>query len=68
MISLRQLEICFVIAFLTFLIYSLYHAASIPTVHKSYATNGCVKVINYDENFSYTCENMPEVYNIDWVM
>ena len=41
-------------------------AASMPDVHFSYATNECVKVINYtDEIFS--CESLPAKFNHVWV-
>ena len=38
-----------------------------PDVHVSNATGECVKVINYDQRFDYTCENYPEKYNHVWV-
>ena len=41
-------------------------AAAMPDVHFSYATNQCVKVVNYtDEEF--TCENYPSKFNHVWV-
>lgn len=41
-------------------------AASMPDVHFSYATNECVKVINYtDEIFS--CESLPTKFHHVWV-
>lgn len=42
-------------------------AAHMPDVHVSHSTGECVKVINYDERFDYTCENLPEKYNHVWV-
>jgi hypothetical protein len=40
---------------------------SIPDVHTSYSTNACVKVINYNETDSYSCEYLPAKYNHVWV-
>lgn len=38
----------------------------LPDVHFSYATNECVKVVNYtDEQF--TCANYPTKFNHVWV-
>ena len=45
----------------------LVSTASIPDVHVSYSTDECVKVINYDENDNYSCENMPSKFNHVWV-
>ena len=42
-------------------------AAEMPDVWFSYSTDECVKVINYDERFNYTCENYPSKYNHVWV-
>lgn len=41
--------------------------ANMPDVHISNTTGECVKVINYDERFDYTCENYPSKYNHVWV-
>ena len=46
---------------------SLVSAASMPDVHISHSTGECVEVINYDERFDYTCENLPKKYNHIWV-
>ena len=43
------------------------YAAKLPDVHVSHSTGECVEVINYDERFNYTCENLPEKYNHVWV-
>ena len=41
-------------------------ALSMPTAYFSYATNECVKVINYtDEQFD--CSNYPSKFNHVWV-
>ena len=46
--------------------YATNEALSAPDVHVSYATNECVKVVNYtDEIFS--CENLPSKFNHVWV-
>ena len=42
------------------------NALSMPDAHFSYATNECVKVINYtDEQFD--CSNYPSKFNHVWV-
>lgn len=41
--------------------------ARMPDVHVSNTTGECVKVINYDQRFDYTCENYPQKYNHVWV-
>ena len=48
-------------------IFAANSVASIPDVHISHSTGECVKVINYDERFNYTCENYPSQYNHVWV-
>ena len=46
--------------------YAVNSALSAPDVYVSYATNECVKVVNYtDEIFS--CENLPSKFNHVWV-
>jgi hypothetical protein len=46
--------------------YAMNSALSAPDVHVSYATNECVKVVNYtDETFS--CDNLPSKFNHVWV-
>ena len=46
--------------------YAMNSAISVPDVHVSYATNECVKVVNYtDEIFS--CDNLPSKFNHVWV-
>jgi len=47
--------------------YGFYLGLMIPDVHVSNSTNECVEVINYHENDSYTCENLPSKYNKVWV-
>ena len=43
------------------------YAFSIPDVHVSYETNQCVRVLNYAEGDTYSCENMPTKFNHVWV-
>lgn len=43
------------------------YALSIPDVHVSYETNQCVRVLNYAEGDTYSCENMPTKFNHVWV-
>jgi hypothetical protein len=46
--------------------YAMNLSLSAPDVHVSYATNECVKVVNYtDEIFS--CDNLPTKFNHVWV-
>ena len=47
-------------------VYAGNEALKMPDVHFSYATNECVKVVNYtDEQF--TCDNYPKKFNHVWV-
>jgi hypothetical protein len=43
------------------------YAIAIPDVHFSYSTDECIKVLNYDEDDKYSCENMPTKFNHVWV-
>ena len=45
----------------------IFNTLGMPDVHISHSTGECVEVINYDERFNYTCENLPEKYNHIWV-
>ena len=47
--------------------YAVSVTANMPDVHVSHSTGECVEVINYDERFDYTCENLPDKYNHVWV-
>lgn len=49
------------------IIYAMVNVAQMPDVHFSNSTGDCVRVINYDERFNYTCENYPDKYNHVWV-
>lgn len=39
---------------------------SMPDVHFSYATDECVRVINYADS-QFSCENLPTKFNHVWV-
>lgn len=47
--------------------YGLYLGITIPEVQISHSTGECVKVVNYREEHSYTCEDLPRKYNHVWV-
>ena len=47
--------------------YAMLSAAALPDVWFSYETQECVKVLNYEEDDHYTCENMPPRYYHVWV-
>lgn len=49
------------------LAYAFNIALSLPDVHYSYATNECVKVINYVAEDNYDCQNLPVKFNHVWV-
>jgi hypothetical protein len=38
-----------------------------PDVHISNSTGECVRVLNYVEGDSYSCDNLPSKYNKVWV-
>jgi hypothetical protein len=40
---------------------------SAPQVHVSNSTNECVRVINYNPDDKYSCDNLPELYSHVWV-
>ena len=48
-------------------IFSFSSIAAIPDVRVSHSTNECVSVINYTDEDTYSCENMPTKYNKVWV-
>jgi hypothetical protein len=48
-------------------VYAGNEAMKMPDVHFSYATGDCVKVVNYDSKFDYTCENYPKKFHHVWV-
>ena len=60
------LTVAFAAPLVAGLVYAMDSALSAPDVHFSYATNECVKVVNYtDEQF--TCDNYPSKFNHVWV-
>lgn len=61
------LSILIVCALIIGLAWAMMSTAAMPDVHVSHSTGECVKVINYDERFDYTCDNLPEKYNHVWV-
>ena len=62
--TLSILIVCSLIIGLAWVMMS---TAAMPDVYVSNSTGECVEVINYDEKFDYTCENLPEKYNHVWV-
>jgi hypothetical protein len=38
-----------------------------PQVHVSHSTNECVRVINYNPDDKYACDNLPDLYSHVWV-
>lgn len=46
---------------------AFFNATSLPDVWFSYATNDCVKVINYKEGDNFSCENLPPRFYHAWV-
>lgn len=63
--TISVLIICVLIGGLTLAM--IFNTLGMPDVHVSHSTGECVKVVNYDERFNYTCENYPEKYNHIWV-
>ena len=61
------LSILIVCGLIIGLAWAMTSVAQMPDVYVSNSTGECVKVINYDERFDYTCENLPEKYNRVWV-
>jgi hypothetical protein len=47
--------------------YVINSVSLIPDVYVSHTSGDCVKVVNYDERFEYTCENYPSKYNHIWI-
>ena len=47
--------------------FALTTSLDIPDVLISHSTNECVSVINYTDEDTYSCENMPTKYNKIWV-
>lgn len=49
------------------IVYLWLEALSMPDVWFSYSTDECVKVINYDKDDKYSCENLPTKFHHIWV-
>lgn len=49
------------------LVYFFLAMMAIPDVWFSYSTDECVKVVNYDKDYNYSCENLPTKFNHVWV-
>jgi hypothetical protein len=47
--------------------FAILDAAGMPDVWFSYSTDECVKVINYNPDDKYSCENLPNKFNHVWV-
>jgi hypothetical protein len=52
---------------LTLLVNAVETSLDRPDVHISHSTGECVKVLNYVEGDSYSCNNLPSKYNKVWV-
>ena len=61
-----SLTIAMVIGLVTGLLVAIDKAAALPDVHFSYSTNECVKVVNYDDDDNYSCENLPKKFYHVW--
>ena len=55
-----SLTVAMVIGLITGLLVAIDKAAALPDVHFSYSTNECVKVVNYDDDDNYSCENLAQ--------
>lgn len=47
--------------------YAIFDAFMLPDVWFSYSTGECVKVLNYSDGDTYSCENMPSRFYHVWV-
>ena len=61
-----SLTVAMVIGLITGLLVAIDKAAALPDVHFSYSTNECVKVVNYDDDDNYSCENLPKKFYHVW--
>lgn len=61
-----SLTVAMVIGLVTGLLVAIDKAAALPDVHFSYSTNECVKVVNYDDDDNYSCENLPKKFYHVW--
>jgi hypothetical protein len=48
-------------------VYLCLESLSMPDVWFSYSTDECVKVINYDKEDQFSCENLPTKFNHVWI-
>ena len=48
-------------------VYLCLESLSMPDVLFSYTTDECVKVINYDKEDQFSCENLPTKFNHVWI-
>ena len=60
------ISVAMVIGLVTGLLVAIDKAAALPDVHFSYSTNDCVKVVNYDDDDNYSCENLPKKFYHVW--
>ena len=49
------------------LAFAINSSIQLPDVYFSYATDECVKVVNYAEGHNYTCDNLPTKFYHAWV-
>ena len=61
-----SLTFAMVFGLLAGLLVAIDKAAALPDVHFSYSTNECVKVVNYDDDDNYSCENLPKKFYHVW--
>ena len=47
--------------------YAIFSSFMLPDVWFSYSTGECVKVLNYSDSDTYSCENMPSRFYHVWV-
>ena len=62
-LSKAVFDIAIIMSMFGMLFYVIYNTLLLPEVRFSNATGECVEVINYDDSFQYTCENLPEKYH-----
>lgn len=68
MTSFYQTVFAVVCAFVIFagLAHAINTSMHLPDVHFSYATGDCVKVVNYNQDDNYSCENLPSRFYHVW--
>jgi hypothetical protein len=61
-------RILIILAFISVLVVFLkIEPYATPDVYVSYLTKECVRVVNYDTDNDYNCDNYPGKYNHIWV-